>query len=87
MCVWAHVCLCAWLSVCVCACVCVCVCPLPSRQVLAHIGEKKAELEEEQKELGQYQALDTQRRAIEYVLVDHELVRVIFVLLALFVLW
>lgn len=56
---------------------CVCISPIPLHvQVLAHIDEKKAELEEEQAELSEYQALDKQRRAMEYVSVDHELGKV-----------
>jgi chromosome segregation ATPase len=45
-------------------------------QVINYINEKQAELETERAELAEYQSLDKQRRAIEYVLTDYELGKV-----------
>ncbi len=46
--------------------------PVPL-QVLDYINKRQAELESERKELTAYQALDKQRRALEYALCDMEL--------------
>ena len=51
--------------------------------MLDYINKRQSELESERKELTAYQALDKQRRALEYALCDHELSKVkevIFVL-------
>jgi structural maintenance of chromosome 3 (chondroitin sulfate proteoglycan 6) len=45
------------------------------QEVIAYIEERLAELEEEKKELTDYQQLDKKKRALEYTLYDKELQR------------
>lgn len=48
---------------------------LPRQEVLQFIEDRLSELEQEKEELTDYEQLDKSRRALEYNIYDHELVK------------